>query len=102
MPKEKDSSKKQDQQSIRYEAEEGIPKDKAAEKQRDYAVLEATLNELASPKNPEYKYVTPAHQEGNAVVDPVATLRESDIGAGMPLALRVVGAIVWLKALHAS
>jgi hypothetical protein len=52
----KASSKKQDQQSIRYEAEEGIPKDKAAEKRRDYAVLEATLNDLASPKNPEYKY----------------------------------------------
>jgi hypothetical protein len=49
-------SKKQDQQPIKYEAEEGIPKDKAGEKRRDYAVLEATLNDLASPKNPEYKY----------------------------------------------
>jgi hypothetical protein len=54
---EKASSKKQDQPSIRYEAEEGAPKDKAAEKRRDYAVLEAALNDLASPKNPEYNHV---------------------------------------------
>jgi hypothetical protein len=44
------------QQPIRYEAEEGVPKDKAGEKRRDYAVLEATLNDLASPRNPEHKY----------------------------------------------
>ena len=41
---------------VRYEANEGGPKDKAAEELRDYAVLEACLNDLASPKNPEYKY----------------------------------------------
>ena len=48
--------KKQDQPPVKYEAEEGSPKDKAAEKRRDYAVLEASLNDLASAKNPEYKY----------------------------------------------
>jgi hypothetical protein len=40
----------------RYSAEDGLPKDKAAEKRRDFAVLEAALNDLTSPKNPEYKY----------------------------------------------
>jgi hypothetical protein len=48
--------KNQDQPSLKYEAEEGVPKDTAAEKRRDYAVLEAALNDLASPRNPEYKY----------------------------------------------
>lgn len=48
--------KKTDQAPIKYEAEDGLPKDKAAEKRRDYAVLEATLNDLASPNNPEHKY----------------------------------------------
>jgi hypothetical protein len=48
--------KSQDEQAVKYEAAEGIPKDKAAEKLRDYAVLEACLNDLASPKNPEYKH----------------------------------------------
>lgn len=47
---------KQDHHFIKYEAEEGVPKDEAAEKRRDYAVLEAALNDLTSPKNPEYKY----------------------------------------------
>ncbi len=45
-----------DQQPINYEANEGIPKDKVGEKRRDYAVLEAALNDLTSRKNPEYKY----------------------------------------------
>lgn len=49
-------AKKQDEQAIRYKATDGIPKDKVAEKLRDYAVLEACLNDLASPKNPEHKY----------------------------------------------
>jgi hypothetical protein len=39
-----------------YKAEDGLPKDEAAERRRDYAVLEAALNDLASPKNPEHKY----------------------------------------------
>src|SRR6516225_2591455 len=47
----------QDQPPVKYEAEEGLPKDRAGEKRRDYAVLEAALNDLASPKNPEYKNV---------------------------------------------
>jgi hypothetical protein len=47
--------KAQDRQPIRYEAEEGLPKDKAGETRRDYAVLEAALNDLASPQNPENK-----------------------------------------------
>jgi hypothetical protein len=50
------AGKNQDREIVRYEAEEGLPKDKAGEKRRDYAVLEAALNDLASPKNPEYKY----------------------------------------------
>ena len=49
-------TKDQDQPLIKYAAEDGLPKDKAGEKRRDYVVLEATLNDLASPKNPEYKY----------------------------------------------
>jgi len=48
--------KKPDQRIVRYEAEEGLPKDKTGAKRRDYAVLEAALNDLTSPKNPEYKY----------------------------------------------
>ncbi len=49
-------AKKQDEQAVRYKATDGIPEDKAGEKLRDYAVLEACLNDLASPKNPEHKY----------------------------------------------
>ena len=48
--------KKLDQPLVKYEAEEGSPKDKTAEKRRDYAVLEASLTDLTSAKNPEYKY----------------------------------------------
>ncbi len=44
------------QQPNRYEAEEGVPKGEVAEKRRDNSVLEAALNDLASPRNPEYKY----------------------------------------------
>ena len=47
--------KKQDERAVKYEAAEGIPKDKKAERLRDYAVLEACLNDLTSAKNPEYK-----------------------------------------------
>jgi len=47
--------KKHDQPSVKYEAEEGLPKDKAGEKRRDYAALEAALNDLASRQNAEYK-----------------------------------------------
>lgn len=39
---------------VRYEAEEGIPPDGPAKTRRDFAVLEAALNDLTSPKNPEY------------------------------------------------
>jgi hypothetical protein len=46
-------SMKEDHRSVRYEAEVGGPKDEAGEKRRDYAVLEAALDDLASPKNPE-------------------------------------------------
>ncbi len=49
-------AKKQEEQAVRYEGSDGIPNDKTAEKLRDYAVLEACLNDLASPKNPEHKY----------------------------------------------
>jgi hypothetical protein len=51
-----DPGKKHEPPPVNYEAEEGLPKDAAAEKRRDYAVLEATLNDLTSPKNPEYKF----------------------------------------------
>jgi hypothetical protein len=47
---------KQQEQALKYKASDGIPQDKAAEKLRDYAVLEACLNDLASSKNPEHKY----------------------------------------------
>jgi hypothetical protein len=40
----------------RYKAEVELPKDQAGETRRDYAVLEAALNDLADPKNPEHKY----------------------------------------------
>src|SRR5690348_9137380 len=53
--REKRSTKEPEEHPVRYEAEEGLPKDKAAEKRRDHAVLEAALNDLADPKNPEYK-----------------------------------------------
>ena len=49
-------AKRHDDQAVKYEAAEGLPKNRTAEKLRDYAVLEACLNDLASPKNPEYKY----------------------------------------------
>jgi hypothetical protein len=45
-----------DEAPIRYQAEDGLPNDEAGEKRRDYAVLEAALNDLASPKNPEDQY----------------------------------------------
>jgi hypothetical protein len=48
--------KKVDQRSTNYDADEGLPQDEAGEKRRDYAVLEAALNDLCSPKNPEHKY----------------------------------------------
>jgi hypothetical protein len=60
--------KEQDQQPIKYEAEDGIPSDKAGEKRRDYAVLEATLNDLTSPKNPEYKYHIQNVGQGREIV----------------------------------
>jgi len=60
--------KKQDPPLVRYEAEEGLPKDKAGEKRRDYAVLEAALNDLASPKNPEYKYFIQHRGPGKEIV----------------------------------
>ncbi len=40
---------------VRYRAEFGVPKDRAAEIRRDYAVLEAALNDMADPKNPEHR-----------------------------------------------
>ncbi len=49
------SVKKQIEQRLRYEAEDGPPKNAAGQNRRDYAVLEAALDDLASPKNPEYK-----------------------------------------------
>ncbi len=48
--------KKRVQPPFRYEAEDRPPKNAAGEKRRDYAVLEAALNDLASPTNPEHKY----------------------------------------------
>lgn len=41
---------------VKYEAEEEAPKDHAGRRRRDYAVLEAALNDLGSPKNPEYRH----------------------------------------------
>jgi uncharacterized protein (TIGR02246 family) len=47
---------KQGPHAVRYEAEERLPEDREAEKRRDYAVLEAALDDLTSPMNPEYRY----------------------------------------------
>jgi hypothetical protein len=71
--KEPSPGKNQDQAPVRYEAEAGVPKDKAAEKRRDYAVLEAALNDLASPKNPEYKYRIQNAGPGKEIVVNVKT-----------------------------
>ena len=49
-------TRKVDQRSTNYDAEEGLPQDEAGEKRRDYAVLEAALNDLCRPKNPEHKH----------------------------------------------
>jgi hypothetical protein len=49
------SERSPDRPPIKYAAEEGVPKDNAAEKRRDYAVLEAVFNDVTSPKNPENK-----------------------------------------------
>ena len=51
-----------------YAAEEELPKDEAGEKRRDYAVLEAALNDLASPRNPENKYYVQNAGPGKEVV----------------------------------
>ena len=40
---------------VRYKAEEGLPKNKLAETLRNYAIMEAILNDLTSPRNPEYR-----------------------------------------------
>jgi hypothetical protein len=60
--------KEQDQLFIKYKAEEGLPMDKAGEKRQDYALLEAALNDLASPKNPEYKYYIQTRGPGREIV----------------------------------
>ena len=53
--KAKELVAKQDVADVRnYVGEDEPPRDAAAEKRRDYAVLEAALNDLASPKNPEH------------------------------------------------
>lgn len=41
---------------VAYPAGDAIARNPAAEQRRDYAVLEAALNDLTSPWNPEYKY----------------------------------------------
>ena len=61
--------KKTDPPRIKYEAEEGVPKDKPGEKRRDYAVLEAALNDIVDPNNPEY---------GGCIDGDVRTLRDCD------------------------
>ena len=53
---------------INYQAEPGVPKDEAGEKRRDYAVLEAALNDLTSPRNPEYKYHIKSGGPGREIV----------------------------------
>jgi hypothetical protein len=59
---------KQDPPFVRYDAEEGLPQDKAGEKRRDNEVLEAALNDLANAKNPEYKYFIQNRGPGKEVV----------------------------------
>jgi hypothetical protein len=43
--------------AVRYEAEDGLPKDEAGERRRDFAVLEAALNDLADPSDSEHRDV---------------------------------------------
>jgi hypothetical protein len=57
---------------IRYLADEGLPTDDAGEKRRDYAVLEAALNDLASPLNPEHKHRIRSRGPGKQVVINIA------------------------------
>ncbi len=42
--------------TMKYEADEELPKDFEGERRRDHAVLEAVFNDLASPNNPEYRF----------------------------------------------
>ncbi len=70
LAKAKSAEEKPDHAGFRYEAEDGLPKDQEAEKRRDYAVLEAALNDLASPRNPEYKdYIQNAGPRREIVID---------------------------------
>jgi uncharacterized protein (TIGR02246 family) len=52
--------------AVRYEADERLPEGREAEQRRDYAVLEAALDDLTSTENPEYRYqirnVGPRHE----------------------------------------
>lgn len=70
MAQEKASSPAEPQENrpTRYEAEDGVPNDEAGERRRDFAVLEATLNDLTSPENPEYKYHIQNHGPGREIV----------------------------------
>jgi hypothetical protein len=65
--------KTEDRPPIRYKAADGVPKDKAAEKRRDYVLLEASLNDLASPGNPEHKEFIQDHGVRRQIVIDVET-----------------------------
>jgi hypothetical protein len=71
--KGKSSRSHPDRPPIRYTAEEGAPKDKAAGKRRDYGVLEAILNDLTSPKNPEYRHQVKRYGPSREIVVNVKT-----------------------------
>jgi hypothetical protein len=58
-----------------YEAEAGTPNDAAAETRRDYAVLEAARNDIASPENPEHKYRVQRFGPGREIVIDDTTTR---------------------------
>jgi hypothetical protein len=68
------ADKKRQQPSVRYEAEAEPPTDETGEKRRDYAVLEAALNDLASPNNPEYKHQIQNVGPGKEIVVNIKTM----------------------------
>jgi hypothetical protein len=59
---------REDRAPVRYEAEDGVPKDNAGEKRRDYAVFEAALNDLTSARNPEHKHHIKRFGAGREIV----------------------------------
>jgi hypothetical protein len=73
------SAKTPGERPVRYEAQDDLPKDKAAEKWRDYAVLEAALEDIIWPENPEFRYGRGRKDEILEVVLGDKTLAANDL-----------------------